>query len=309
MTELTIISPVYKAEKIVPHLVSSIVASVEKITPEYEIILVEDGGPDNSWLAIAKECAANPRVKGIKLVRNFGQHFAITAGLEASSGNYVVVIDCDLQDDPKYIADLYEKAKSGYDVVFTQKSERRHSFVKNLTARFFNIIFNYLSENVRSESSVGAFSILSRRTVDAFCSIKDSHRHYLMVVRWLGFKSTYIEIEHKARHSGSSSYSFSKMMSHAIDGIVSHSDKLLRLSITAGFMFFIISLLASAVVLIRYFLYGAFPGYTSTTVLLLLSTGLILMSIGIAGIYIGKIFEQVKERPLYIVDQKLNFNS
>ncbi len=307
MIELSIVSPVYNAASILPHLVKQIKEAVEKISPDYEIILVDDGSPDESWQAIEKECNLNPRVKGVKLVRNFGQHFAITAALEASSGNFVVVMDCDLQDDPKYLNELYRKAKEGFEIVYTEKQERKHSFYKNITARIFNSVFNYLSENVQSHSNVGAYSLISRKVVDAFMQIKDSHRHYLMVLRWLGFRSTSIKIVHQKRHSGQSTYNVSKMLKHAIDGIVSHSDKLLRLSIGTGFIFVFVSFLSAAIVLVRYFLYGALPGYTSTTLLLLLSTGLILMSIGIAGIYIGKIFEQVKSRPLYLTEKKVNF--
>lgn len=307
MIELSIVSPVYNAERIVPELVRRIRSEVEKITESYEIILVEDCGPDESWAAIEKECLKSEKVKGIRLSRNFGQHFAITAGLEASKGNYVVVMDCDLQDDPMYIPQLYDKAKEGYDIVYTEKESREHSFFKNISAKIFNRIFNYLSENVQSHDNVGAYSLLSRKTVSAFLRMRDSQRHYLMILRWLGFQSYYLKIEHKKRYEGSSSYTLSKLINHALDGIVNHSDKLLRISIKTGFLFVLFSMLTALVILVRYFLYGSFPGYTSITILLLLSTGLILVSIGISGIYIGKIFEQSKQRPLYIIDKQINF--
>lgn len=304
---LSIVSPVYKAAGIIPYLVEAMRKAGAEITPDFEIILVDDGSPDNSWAAIEEECRKFKEVRGVKFVRNFGQHFAITAALEASRGEFVVVMDCDLQDDPAYIRQMLEKAKSGFDIVFTEKEERQHSILKNMTAKLFNLVFNYLSENVQSHSNVGAYSLITRPVVNSFLKIKDSHRHYLMVLRWLGYRSTSIPIVHRKRHSGKSSYNFSKMVSHAIDGIVSHSDKLLRLSIGTGFVFVILSFLAALLVLSRYFIFGALPGYTSLALLVLLSTGLILLSIGMAGIYIGKIFEQVKERPLYLVEKKVNF--
>jgi glycosyltransferase involved in cell wall biosynthesis len=304
---ISIISPVYNAELILPELVKRIVISMKGITDNYEIILVEDCGPDNSWLIINELTKSYPKLKGVKLSRNFGQHYAITAGLDCSKGDWVVVMDCDLQDNPVYIKELYNKAQEGHDIVYTIKREREHSTFKNLTAFLFFKIFNYLSENQSASKAVGSYSILSRKVVNAFLCIKDTHRHYLMVLRTLGFSYAEIEIIHDKRYEGKSSYNLSKLIKHAIDGITSQSDKLLRISITVGFSFCIISLLLACYTLIKYFTHGALPGYTSLTTLLLLSTGLILLSIGIAGIYIGKIFEQSKNRPLYFIDKKVNF--
>lgn len=307
MIEISVVSPVYRAEKIVDHLVERLSKSLSEITSEFEIILVEDGGPDNSWEKIEENCRKNPKVKGVKLSRNFGQHYAITAGLNEAKGNYVVVIDCDLQDDPAYIKDMYAKAKEGYEIIYTVKQKREHSFFKNLTAALFVRIFNYLSETQAASKNVGAFSLMSRKVVDAFCSIKDTHRHYLMVLRMLGFSSTEISIIHQNRFEGKSSYNFSKLVKHAIDGITSQSDKLLRISISIGFLFCVLALMVIVYIVIGYFLRGALPGYTSLISVLLLATGLILMSIGVASIYIGKIFEQSKNRPLYFIDKKINF--
>lgn len=304
---ISIVSPVYMAQNIVDELVKRMEENIIKISNSYEIILVEDGSPDNSWLKIEEVCKRNKNVKGIKLSRNFGQHYAITAGLQESKGNFVIVMDCDLQDNPKYIPDLYNKVIDGNDIVFTSKKIREHSFFKNLTAKIFFQIFNYLSENQSATADVGAYSILSRKAVDAFCKINDAHRHYLLILRILGFKSAHLEIEHEKRFEGKSSYSFSKLVKHAINGIASQSDKLLRLSIGVGLFVFVAAFVWACILVSLYFVRGAFPGYTSLMVMLLLSTGMILMSIGIVGIYIGKIFDQTKNRPLYFIDKKLNF--
>lgn len=307
--EISIVSPVYRAEKIIPELVRRIEECVSPITSSYEILLTEDGSPDNSWAAIEAVAATNKKVKGVKLSRNFGQHYAISACMREATGNYVVVMDCDLQDDPKYIAELYAKAKEGYDIVYTTKTTRAHSFFKNITAKVFYSIFNSLTENERSnaQGSIGSYSLLSRKVVDAFNSINDFHRHYLMVLRLLGFRSTFVQVEHNKRFEGTSSYNLSKLITHAIDGITSQTDKLLRLSITVGFVIFAISFLGGTALIINYIVAGALAGYTSLMVMLLFSTGLILMSIGITGLYIGKIFDQVKGRPLYIIEKKVNF--
>ena len=139
---ISVISPVYKAEQIVPELVKRIIEGVSVFTDSYEIILIEDCGPDNSWQKIEEECSSNPKVKGIRFSRNFGQHYAITAGLEHAKGDYVVVMDCDLQDNPKYIKEMYDDAVAGADIVFTYKEKRKHSFFKNITARMFYSLYN-----------------------------------------------------------------------------------------------------------------------------------------------------------------------
>src|SRR6185312_3871048 len=274
-TLLSIVSPVYQAEGISDELVKRIATEVEKITQDYEIILVEDGSPDKSWQKIEENCKKNSKVKGIKLSRNFGQHFAITAGIDKAQGSYIVIMDCDLQDDPIYIAQLYNKALEGYDIVYTRKSKRSHSFFKNITASIFNSLFNYLVENKSRESNnnVGAYSLITRKVADAFKSYNDYRRHYLMVLRWLGFSSTYIEIEHKERHSGKSSYNMSKLLLHAIDGITSQSDKLLRINITIGLLLSLLSFVGIIVIVILYFMHGFLSGWASTSVLLLFSTG------------------------------------
>lgn len=305
---ISIVSPVYKAEKILDELVFRIKSEVEKVTNNYEIILVEDGSPDNSWLKIEENCIKNSHIKGVRLSRNFGQHYAITAGLEHSSGDVVIVMDCDLQDNPIYFKDLLNKHKEGFDIVYTMKKKRAHGFIKNFWAKLFNTIFNYLIDNKDSKSStsIGSYSLLSRKVVDDFLRIKDSRRHYLMVLRWLGFKSTLIEIEHEKRFEGKSSYTFKKLLLHAIDGITSQSDKLLRLTAGFGFILSLISFLSALFLTILYFLRPFQAGWPSLIILILFLGGLIILSIGISGIYIGKIFEQTKNRPLYLIDKKMN---
>ncbi len=305
---ISVVSPVYGAQNIIDELIKRITEEVSKITPDFEIVLVEDGSPDNSWKKIVENCNRDTRVKGIKLSRNFGQHFAITAGLENARGEYVVVMDCDLQDDPAYIATLYNKTLEGYDIVFTLKSQRKHSWWKNFSANLFSMIFNYLVDNKswKTHKNVGTYSLLSRKVVDAFCRYNDYQRHYLMVLRWLGFNAAYVEIEHKDRFEGKSSYSFSKLIVHALNGITSQSDKLLRLNVSIGIFLSMASFLSILVIVGLYFMHGLLSGWASLIVVILFSTGVLLTSIGITGIYIGKTFEQTKNRPKYLIDKFLN---
>jgi glycosyltransferase involved in cell wall biosynthesis len=307
-TFISIISPVYKSEFIIDELINQIDKNIKIITSEYEIILVDDCSPDNSWDKIIKICNNFNYVKGVKLSRNFGQHYAITAGIDIARGDYLIIMDCDLQDDPINFIHLFDKAKQGYDIVYTYKESRKHSFFKNLAAKIFNLIFNFLVDNKAYSSSmnIGAYSLINRKVADAYRRFNDYHRHYLLVLRWLGFSSTYIKIDHKNRYEGKSSYDIRKLIRLAIDGITSQSDKLLRIFISFGLLISILSFISILYIITLYFIKGYKSGWASTIVLILFSTGIILCGIGVIGIYLGKTFEQVKNRPKYLIDEKIN---
>lgn len=306
--KLSIISPVYKAENIVDVLVKRIVEEVEKITTDYEIILVEDGGGDASWDKIVENAQKNPKVKGIKLSRNFGQHQAITAGIQVSKGEFLIIMDCDLQDNPIYFSALLKEAENGCDIVYTIKKERKFNWFKNISAKIFYNTFNYLvdNKNFNGSDKVGSFSLITRKAANAFLTFGDYRKHYLMVLRWLGLNSISINIEHNPRFSGKSSYNLSKLIAHAIDGIINNSDKLLRMTASFGFLLFIVSIISALGILIRYLISPFQAGWASLVILILISSGMIIFSIGICGIYIGRVFEQTKNRPIYIIDKEIN---
>jgi len=304
---LSIISPVYKAEDIVKELVTRIERGVSDITSNYEIILVEDASPDNSWQEIEEICFKNSKVKGIKLSRNFGQHYAISAGVAKSKGSNVILMDCDLQDDPYDIVKLVKKREEGFDIVFTKRKNRKHGFVKSFNSYVYNKVFSIFSDR-KYDINAGSFVLFSRRVAVEFNKLKDQDRLYLQMLKWLGYKATTIELEHKERFKGKSSYNFMSLVKLGVQGLTSHSDKLLRLSIYLGMILSIVSFIAGAVVIIRYFFYNLQPGWPSIIVSILFSTGLILFSIGVSGIYIGKIFEHTKNRPLYIIEEEINID-
>jgi glycosyltransferase involved in cell wall biosynthesis len=303
---LSIVSPVYGSAGIVAPLVERIVAAVAPLTADFEIVLVEDGSPDDSWAQIAAVASREPRVRGLRLARNFGQQAAITAGLAHARGAHVVVMDCDLQDDPAYIQALLSKAREGYDIVLTRKANRRHAWHRNLGARGFAAVFNLLSGHRPAGPQVGGYSILSRQVVDAFLQVRDVHRHYLLILGWLGFRTAVVPVQHHPRHSGQSTYTLLRLLRHAIEGITSQSTLLLKFAVGIGFIYFCSSVAGATYLCISYFLHGFRAGWASTVVLLLASTGLILMAIGILGVYIGNIFEQVRNRPLYLVQDRIN---
>jgi dolichol-phosphate mannosyltransferase len=303
---LTIVSPVYGSAPIVAPLVERIVAAVTPLTADFEIVLIEDGSPDDSWAQIVATAQPAPRVRGVSLSRNFGQHAAITAGLAHAQGHYVVVMDCDLQDDPAYIPALLAKAREGFDIVMTRKVNRRHAWHRNLAARGFVALFNLLSGHRPADPQVGGYSLLTRPVVDAFLRIQDAHRHYLMILSWLGFRTAVVPVEHHPRHSGRSSYTLRRLLRHALEGLTSQSTILLKFAIGIGFAYFCASLAGASYLCVSYFVHGYRAGWASTIVLLLGSTGLILMAVGILGVYIGNIFEQVRHRPLYLVRNRVN---
>jgi dolichol-phosphate mannosyltransferase len=304
---LSIISPVYRAEKIVDLLVERITEEVSKITDNFEIILVEDGSPDKSWEAIERNCKQDARVKGVKLSRNFGQHYAITAGLEVAIGDITVLMDCDLQDNPAHIHLLYAKYQEGYDTVFTKRVKRKHSFFKAITAKIYHLLFMLLADQ-SYDFNVGSLVLFSKRVRQEFLRIRDKDRLSMQILKWIGFRQTYVSVTHDKRVEGTSSYSFLGLLQIALQGWTSHSDKLLRLSVYLGFFFSTSAFLAIITIIFLYFYQGFQSGWASLFVLILFSTGLILISIGIAGIYIGKTFEQSKNKPLYIIEERINTN-
>lgn len=306
---LSIVSPVYKAEAILDELIKRLKAEISKLTENYEIILVEDGSPDQSWEKIEEVCHSNKQVKAVKLSRNFGQHYAISAGLAESRGDYVVVMDCDLQDNPKYIRNLLDKSKESFDIVYTVKNIREHHKLKNFISSCWSKIFNWLigNKDLHSSGQIGAYSLITRKVVEAYNRIHDYYRPYLVVLQWLGFRTATIQIEHEKRFKGKSSYTLTKLLKHAANGIVSQTSKLLRLTIYIGFCFTIIGFISIFYIVVKSIEHGFQTGWASIAVLIIFSAGLILTSLGILGIYIGKIFEQIKGRPLYLIDKKLNF--
>lgn len=304
--KLSIISPIYKGEKMLEELVSRIEASVETFTNDYEIILVNDCSPDNSWTKIKEICGRDKKVKGINLSRNFGQHYAITAGLTESTGEWMTVMDCDLQDRPEEIPNLYNKAQEGFDTVFAQRIERKDKFLKRLSSTLFNATFAFLTDQ-EQDKTVGNFGIYSRKVINAVLSMGDSVRWFPIMVKWVGFNIGYLPVEHSERAEGKSTYSLRRLLSVASDNMVAFSNKPLRLMLQFGFIVVIISIIIALFYLIRYLSGGiAVDGFTTMVISMWLLGGIMIMLIGMTGIYIGKIFDKTKERPLYIIREKLN---
>lgn len=302
---ISIVSPVYRAEKILPILVSEINLVMERIGEDYEIILVEDRSPDNSWEVMKVLSSQNSKIKSIRLSRNFGQHSAIFAGLTKAKGDWVVVMDCDMQDQPKEIAKLYKKALEGYDIVLGQRENRKDKFLKKLSSKLFYKVFNYLSGG-QFNNEIGNFGIYKKKVIDSILNINDYIKFFPLFINWVGFKSVSIPIEHGEREEGKSSYSISRLLKLAFNVIVSFSDKPLRLFINFGLGISILSF-----VLGIYYLYLSIthkitqPGFSSLILSIWFLSGIIISCIGIVGVYLGKTFDQAKNRPTFIIDEEL----
>ncbi|WP_460675856.1 glycosyltransferase family 2 protein [Hymenobacter coalescens] len=301
---ISVVSPVYRAESMVDELVRRIKASLEPITSNYEIILVDDRGPDNSWGRIAAQAALDPRVRGVRLSRNFGQHRAITAGLDHSRGEWVVVMDCDLQDQPEEIPGLLAYAQqTPAEIVFARRAERQDTFFKRFFSRAFYGVLSYLTDT-KQDPAIANFGIYHRKAIDAVISLRESIRYFPTMVRWVGFRTGAVNVVHAERAEGTSSYNFRRLVNLALDIILAYSDKPLRLTVKLGLLVSAASFLMVLVTFVR-FLTGNILvlGYTSLIISIWFFSGLLLSVLGMVGLYIGKTFEQVKSRPIYLVDQ------
>ena len=304
--KISVVVPVYGCPAAVEPLSRRLSDTLQQITEEYEIILVNDYCPRNSWAEIEKVCAANPKVIGIEMSRNFGQNRAITAGLDYASGDWIVVMDCDLQDRPEGIMDLYNKAQEGYDVVFAKRKERQDSFFVKFCSKAFYAVYNSIT-GCQFDNSMCNFSISKRDVIVRYCDMREQNRDYGVFLSWLGYRQTAVDILAESRYEGESSYNLVRKIKLATHIITAQSNKPLQLSIGVGFAVAILSAIYALARIIMYVYMGSVPeGWTTLIVVLCFLCGLILISNGILGIYIGYIFNEVRNRPLYVVRSILN---
>jgi glycosyltransferase involved in cell wall biosynthesis len=296
---ISIVTPVYNAELILPELHARLVSSLSHITDNFEIIMVNDASPQHDWDVIKSIANKDKRVKGINLSRNFGQHAAISAGLEYCTGEWIVVMDCDLQDQPEEIIKLYHKSQEGFQVVVGKRMRRKDFIFKKLFSRVFYNLFNYLTEQ-NLDNRVANFGIYSRKVIDNVRLYKEKDRSFGLLVALVGFSRVEVDVVHAKRARGSSSYNFKKRINLAMGHILSHSNKPLKLAVKMGFLFTAGSIIYASWLIIAYFLYSNVAnGWTSLMVSLFFLAGLIIAVVGMVGLYVGKIYDEVKERPLY----------
>lgn len=298
---LSVVSPVYLAEDCLRELYARLVHALTPAVASFEIVLVDDASPDNSWSAIEDLARMDPRVRGVRLSRNYGQHHAIAAGLDLCRGSVVVVMDCDLQDAPEDIPRLLEKAADGCAIVVARRVYRNDPWLKRVTSKLFYRVFRYLTD-IPYDAEVGNFRLITAPVVDALRRFPEQLRFFGGMCMLVGFRTASIEVTHHPRYAGRSAYSYRKLFRLAGRIVVAYSDKPLRLAIRVGFVLTGGALLAAA-----YFTWRALTfdipvsGWASLIISLYFLSGVLLFVLGIIGVYLGRVFEEVKRRPLYIV--------
>ena len=307
--QISIVSPVFKAENIVDKLCERLLKNLEQITSYFEIILIEDGSNDNSWKKIVENTKKDKRIKGIKLSKNFGQQNAIFCGLKQTSGEWVIVMDCDLQDNPDNIIDLYNKATSGYDIVFAKRINRKDKFWKKKFSELFYFLFNFISgENI--DGTVANFGVYNKKVINSINSIEQPSRIFSVTAKSIGFKKISVNVEHENSLYKKSTYTFFQLINFAFDYALTYTQRPLKIAITIGFIITLFSLITSTYYLVSY-LNGSIKqlGFTTIVLSIWFLSGLIIFIIGIVGLYVGKTFENTKNKQQFIIDKKVNLSS
>ena len=309
--ELSIVIPFLNEEESLP-LLKERIRNLESMPETWELIFVSDGTTDGSLPFVEKWAGEDPRIKLIVFTRNFGHQAAISAGIDHATGNFVGIMDADLQDPPEVLIEMYKQAKlGGWDIVYAIRSRRSESLLKSAGYKLFYRLYSFLADSPVIADS-GDFGILSRKAVRVLSSLPEKLRFVRGLRSWTGLRQLGFPVERPPRAAGQPQYSFSGLVSLAITGITSFSIKPLRLATLVGIFLCSISFAAAAIYLALFLLmdlHEKIPGFTTIVILLLLFNGLQFLMIGILGEYIGRIFWEVKQRPTYLIDRKVNCNN
>ncbi len=304
--DISIVIPVYGCPSALVPLYDRLTSVLGGMGVTYEIVMVDDCDKMNSWEEVQKVAQKDERVKAIHFTKNFGQGCAITAGVRQAKGDWIITMDCDLQDNPDNIPDLYAKAKEGYDVVFVRRRQRKESFFVRLFAKWYHDLLCLLS-GVEFDYDLATYLIASRRASDHYIASKDRGRDFGVFLMWLGFKHTFVEYEQERRYEGKSSFTFIKKWKTAVGIISTYSNRPLYASIWVGAFSAVFSFIYIIYALIQYFVYDANPeGWTTVAAALFFFGGAILSTLGIIGIYLGNVFDMSKDRPLYAIQESIN---
>ena len=306
---LSVIVPIYNEQEVLTETYKRLTSVMETFAESYELIFVNDGSRDRSPQMLAELCAQDKNVKFINFSRNFGHQPAITAGMDYARGQAVVVIDADLQDPPEIILEMIKKWREGFDVVYGKRVKRKGETVfKKLTAKLYYRILKSVTK-VEIPTDTGDFRLIDRKVCDAMKSLPERNRYVRGLVSWVGFKQTAVEFVRQERFAGETKYPLRKMIKLALDGITSFSYKPLKIAMGLGFTFAVLSFIYLVVIIIQaLFTDTTIDGWASFMVIHLFSTGVLLIMLGIIGEYIGRIFDEIKERPIYIVRETIGFD-
>lgn len=305
--EISVVIPEYGGATMIPELVERLTKAITQVTDSYEIILVNDASPDNTWDETLKAAQADKHVVGLNLARNGGQQYAITAGLRYARGKWIVVMDCDLQNRPEDIPLFYAKAQEGcWDIVFARRVKKQFGWWKTKTSAWFHRVYDWMCDN-KTDESIAEYGMYHGRVIAEYNKLREVSRSFQFLISYLGFRVTSIDIQHDERAEGESGYTLKKLIKLAFDTIISNSIKPLVLTTILGFIISVASfVMAIYHVVAHFFDLAIVEGWTSTIFSIWFMGGMLLFVLGVIGLYIGKIFEQVKERPMFIVMDSIN---
>lgn len=306
---ISVILPVYQTAIYLRELYQRSRAALEPLG-DFELLMVDDGSRDNAWEIIQELAAQDARVKGMKLSRNFGQHPAISAGFEHAKGEVIVLMDADLQDRPEDIPRLYEQLKGDVDVVYTVKEGEREAFTYRLTSRLYHYVFSRLT-GARVPPRVGTFRLFSRRFLDAVLSYPERNILFGPLMFHMGFQSATVAVQHVERAGSRSAYTFRKRLALAVNSLLNYTDLPHRLLVSMGSMILLGSGLYLVALLVKYIVARGNlpPGLTLLALLVTFSLGSVMLSLGILGTYVFRVYQEVLRRPRYIVARSLNLSS
>ncbi|MFQ3544173.1 glycosyltransferase family 2 protein [Halobacillus rhizosphaerae] len=298
----SVIVPVYNEEEVIQTTVSRLKQVMNQLNDSYELIFVNDGSRDQTLSILKEYCQGDSTVKIIDFARNFGHQIAITAGMDAAQGDAVIVMDADLQDPPELIFSMIEKWKEGYEVVYAKRTKRKgETFFKKYTASLFYRTLRALTD-IDIPMDTGDFRLIDRKVCDQMAQLHEKNRFVRGLVSWVGFRQTAVEYERDERLVGESKYPLKKMLKLSLDGITSFSYKPLKLASYAGVLLSLGGFLYMLyVIYLKLFTNSTILGWSSVIVIQLLFSGIVLLIMGIMGEYIGRIYDETKARPLYIV--------
>ncbi len=301
--DISIIIPVYNEERNLDVLYSELNAVIKSLHLSYEIIFIDDGSIDNSFQIIKQISKSDVQVSGISLSRNFGHQTALLAGIENAKVNVIITMDADLQHPPDVIPELYNSYKKGFDIVNTRRIDsEKIGLFKKITSSLFYKLINFLSD-IKIESASADFRLMNRKSVEAFLRLPERERFTRGLIKWIGFNQTIIDYKCSPRFAGKSQYTFRKMVHFAMDGITSFSSKPLRISFYLGLVVFIIGFIYAIYGIINYYEGKTVQGWTSILVSVLIIGGIQLLSLGIIGEYLARVFNESKSRPIYLIKE------
>jgi dolichol-phosphate mannosyltransferase len=299
--EISVIVPLYNEAVNIEALYSALMESLQPLNRLFEIVFVDDGSRDGSFDLVKSLNAKDNRIKGLSLSRNFGHQIALTAGMQHAGGSIIISMDADLQHPPEVIPHLLNEYSKGFDIVNTRRLDPKETgYFKKMTSRYFYRFINMVADVSIPESS-SDFRLMSRKALDAFLQFSERDRFTRGLVSWMGFRQSIINYECAPRLAGKSKYTLRRMLHFAVDGITSFSAKPLRIASYTGILFFVLGFIYAGSAIIKYFLGKTIPGWTSLLVTVLILGGIQLLSLGIIGEYLARIFNESKARPLYFI--------